>query len=493
MKKTAVIYDKWLHILGGGEVVALNIAKSLLENNYQVEFLCTITPDKEGIKKLVDLDTKKIKFIEIWQDQNAIKKYTKNKDLFINTSFMDYSKGYAKINIYYTHFPTRPYYSVKGKFLYKNIFLPLTNYIKPYNIINKNKVLFYYLDQKEIYYLKITLKLDYFSKSKLEKLEPKLYNCKINNQEILFDEQNNTIHCKFKIKPKSSTITLSLNNELQNYYKITNLSISKIEHLPQVIYDFIIQKLNNRFRSGIYKDYLNNLKSYDVIFANSQFTKKWIKEYWNIDAKILYPPVELINKKYNINNIKKENIICSVGRFFTIGHGKKQEILISAFKKMCDQGLRNWKLILIGGVDKTNLNFVNKLKEISINYPIEIITNAKRNHLEKILTRSKIYWHATGYNENENKNPQKFEHFGISVIEAISAGCLAIVYNGGALKEIAEIFPKNAFLFKNIKELISITNALIDKKITENLIPPAIFKFSPGSFANNLISTINRL
>lgn len=491
MKKTAVIYDKWLHVLGGGEVVALQIAKALLKNNYQIDFICTIKPKKKDIKKLVNLDFNKIKFIEIWQDQETIKNLTQNKDLFINCSFMDYCKGYAKKNIYYTHFPTLPYYSFKGKLLYEKIFLPITEFLKPYFVKHKNEVLFYYLKKKETYYVRIKLQLKFFAKSLLEKLQPKMQNCTIIDKKIIYNEQNNSISFYYKIKPDSCTIAFSFNEKCKNYASITKIYISKTNILTQTIYDFLIKKTINRFRSGIYNNYRENLSCYDVIFANSKFTQNWIKKYWKLKSKVLYPPVDLINKHYDIKSIKKEKIICSVGRFFKIGHGKKQEVLISGFKKLYDQGKKDWKLILIGGVDKDNRDIVKKLKIMAQNYPIEIITNAKRSLLEETLLKARIYWHATGYGENENKTPQKFEHFGISVIEAISAGCTAVVYNGGGLREISKIFQNHVYLFNNIDQLAKITNEIIDNKLENTAIPTNLYDFDSKIFSKKLIEVID--
>ena len=47
--KTAVIYDKWLSGLGGGEVVACNVARILKDNGYDVLFL---SKDKVPVEKI---------------------------------------------------------------------------------------------------------------------------------------------------------------------------------------------------------------------------------------------------------------------------------------------------------------------------------------------------------------------------------------------------------------------------------------------------------
>jgi glycosyltransferase involved in cell wall biosynthesis len=44
-----------------------------------------------------------------------------------------------------------------------------------------------------------------------------------------------------------------------------------------------------------------------------------------------------------------------------------------------------------------------------------------------------LYWHAAGYNETD---PVYAEHFGITTIEAASAGAVPLVYAGGGQLEI---------------------------------------------------------
>ena len=168
--------------------------------------------------------------------------------------------------------------------------------------------------------------------------------------------------------------------------------------------------------------------------------------------------------KHNGKIIKK-NQICSVGRFFTLGHGKKQEIMIEAFKKICDQGLKKWELHLAGGLgsEPTSLEYAKELKTLSKNYPIFFHFNESREFIENLYLDSKIYWHAAGFGENPNKDPIKFEHFGITPIEAISAGCIPVLFNGGGLSEVVKLLnlDPQTYLFNNIDQLVNNTKKII--------------------------------
>jgi len=198
------------------------------------------------------------------------------------------------------------------------------------------------------------------------------------------------------------------------------------------------------------------------IFCNSYFTKNFIDKKLNVKSEILYPPVDL----HVIKDMKKENVILHVGRFDVDPHGsnfKKQDIMIDIFKQMIDTGLKSWKFKLIVSVKDQDKEKLNKLKEMSEGYPIELIENVSNEELWEYYSKAKIYWHATGYGEDLQKYPEKAEHFGISTVEAMGAGCVPVVFNAGGQREIVEN-NKNGYLCNNIEDFIVKTNGLIEEE-----------------------------
>jgi len=181
---------------------------------------------------------------------------------------------------------------------------------------------------------------------------------------------------------------------------------------------------------------INTLKQrlIDLAVCNSRFTKKHIDKTYRIDSVVLYPPVDVEKFKPT----RKENIILAVGRFEETMQAKKQGVLIKVFKNMVDQGLAGWKLVLAGGSltkEKEN-RFLTKLKKLAAGYPISFEVNTKFEQLKRIYSRAKLFWHAAGYGVDENKEPWRVEHFGITVVEAMAAGCVPIVIDKGGLREI---------------------------------------------------------
>lgn len=180
------------------------------------------------------------------------------------------------------------------------------------------------------------------------------------------------------------------------------------------------------------------LSDYHLFLAISAFTQEWIKTYWHVDSYVVYPPPHIIESPYTA---KKENTIINIGRFALLGNIKRQDVLIDAFIRIYDSGKANgWKLQLIGYLNEYGpyKEFIDKLKEKARGYPIEFFFSIRREELVSLLSKSKIYWHATGYGTDLISEPYKAEHFGISIVEAMFYGGVPLVFNGGGQPEIIE-------------------------------------------------------
>jgi glycosyltransferase involved in cell wall biosynthesis len=205
------------------------------------------------------------------------------------------------------------------------------------------------------------------------------------------------------------------------------------------------------------------LKSYDMFLSISHYTQKWVDEYWKVNSFVLYPPVK--TRKTFINP-HKENMIINVGRFFAGGHNKKQDIMIKTFIEMYDKGwTKDWKLVLVGRrhTDEASHRYIQALEEIIKDYPVELRYDTEPDELQNLLDQARIYWHATGYDELSTINPEKFEHFGLSTIEAVQFGAVPVVFHGGGQPEIVN-HAKNGFLWTTANELMDYTKFLIENE-----------------------------
>lgn len=226
------------------------------------------------------------------------------------------------------------------------------------------------------------------------------------------------------------------------------------------------------------------------VVCNSFFTKRIIDSSLGVSSELFYPPVDVARIKPG----DKENIILSVGRFSQLLQNKRQDILIKVFQRLIDEhDLRGWQLILAGGSEIGGENFVKYLRNLAEGYPIAILENPPFKKLVDLYGKAKFFWVASGYGIDEITNPEKVEHFGISTVEAMAAGCVPIVQAKGGQKEIVES-GKSGFFWEGDEELISRTRYLIGhQKTMQKISGNAILRssdFSKEIFSQKIFSLL---
>lgn len=197
--------------------------------------------------------------------------------------------------------------------------------------------------------------------------------------------------------------------------------------------------------------FINYLRKYDVksaqeadlLIANSQFQKKWIKQHYQRDSVVLYPPVDLAQFQFFPD---KADYYVSVGRFAKM---KRFDILIEAFNAM-----PNKKLILIGDGDLMS-EFKKKSKP-NIILPGFLPSNEVYEYVKK--AKAAIF--------------VGIEDFGIAAVEAQSCGTPVIAYNVGGTSET----------------IINNVTGLLFENQTANDIKEAVYKFENSSFDFKRIS-----
>ena len=206
--------------------------------------------------------------------------------------------------------------------------------------------------------------------------------------------------------------------------------------------------------------------------VNSQFTKKVVDKEYGIKSIVLYPPVSSIG----MSGVKEKTIL-SVGRFEPSLNTKHQDILIDAFRELSPI-IPGWKLVLAGG--SSSDEWLEKLKQKAAGLRVEFATNVSHTGLSDLYQKATIYWHAAGYVVDEVKNPELTEHFGISTVEAISAGCTPLVVPYGGQREI---ITDSNFHWTTIPELVDKTQKVI---VSNPCFSLDISKYTVDTFASEL-------
>lgn len=240
----------------------------------------------------------------------------------------------------------------------------------------------------------------------------------------------------------------------------------------------------NMYHNDIFTEF--KLKFWKTQLVYSEYVKKFIDDWWKINTTVLPPAVETV---INENHVPKENKILSVGRFFPSPHTKRQDVLIKAFKTLKGKGFKNWKLVLAGGVDDAGSRYLTEIKNLAKGSDIEIRTNIPYKELSMLYSTSRIYWHAAGFGADLSVNPERAEHFGITTLEAMSAGCVPVVFPAGGQAEIVND-GINGLYWNNENELVSQTTRLInDSTMFDKLSVSAVKKsreFGITEFKNRL-------
>lgn len=209
---------------------------------------------------------------------------------------------------------------------------------------------------------------------------------------------------------------------------------------------------------------------YDLIWAISQYTRRWIDAYWHLPSTVLYPPVDVAQFAPH----SKRPQILSVGRFFAGQHNKKHLVMVEQFRQMADAGLGGWELHLAGGSTPgaAHEDYLRRVRAAAAGYPIRIYVDLAFERLVELVGASSIYWHASGYGESEALHPVKFEHFGITAVEAMAAGCAPVLIGRGGLAELVR-HGEDGYLWYTTDELRRHTRRLMDDAFLRSRIAQA--------------------
>jgi len=234
-----------------------------------------------------------------------------------------------------------------------------------------------------------------------------------------------------------------------------------------------------RFVLGLpYFVYAKKLQNYDdkLIIANSKFTANIIKKFVNVNVKVIYPPVPstLFNERLGgFANNPREDLVVTVSRF-SADKGLEKIPYIAKLTKS------NIKFILIGLLHDLKVydSIIQNIASLGLTERVKVVADAPKEELESILRRAKVYFHT-----------RIGEHFGISIAEAMAAGCIPVVHNSGGMKE----FVPAKYRYENLQDSArKIETAMREwspeKAETMNKI---VRQFSESNFSKNFIEAFS--
>lgn len=259
----------------------------------------------------------------------------------------------------------------------------------------------------------------------------------------------------------------------------------------------IIFNATKAIRHILRRDACKTLGEYDAILANSRFTASNVESFWQLPADVLYPPCEPVPAG---PAEPLQRTIISVGRFEEPVPGvpnKRHDAMIDAFAGLTDLHQQGWRLKLVGACRPDDGAYLRTLRDRAAGLPIDIHPNLSWSDLTAELRRARIYWHAQGYQIETESRPRELEHFGISTVEAMSAGCVPVVIRAGGPQEVAEPVP-GAGLWSTFEELQAETRRVArlpesDFKVLSEAAKERARDFSPEAFENQFLRLLEEL
>lgn len=201
----------------------------------------------------------------------------------------------------------------------------------------------------------------------------------------------------------------------------------------------------------------HHLDTYDRILSNSRYTQRWVERLWGRESGLLHPPVGMVPPG------EKAPIILSVGRFFLpgTGHNKKQLEMVEAFRRLVERGgADGWEYHLVGGCAPEHRPYLDRIRAAAAGLPVVLHVDATGAELRDLYARASIFWHAAGLGEDPERHPDRYEHFGITTVEAMSAGAVPVVIDAAGQVEIVDQ-GVNGYRFATLDGLVAHTERLI--------------------------------
>jgi glycosyltransferase involved in cell wall biosynthesis len=169
--------------------------------------------------------------------------------------------------------------------------------------------------------------------------------------------------------------------------------------------------------------------------------------------------------------------------------------MLLTFGRMKEKGLTGWDYVSVGGLRDTpnHQAYFQELSKLAGPSGSQLMSNVSRQELKSLYERASVFWHAAGYGEDENTQPVFAEHFGISTVEAMAAGCVPVAIRKGGQVEIVE-HGVSGFLWETLDELESYTLSLLNDDNLRARMSAAARKraqmFSRESFVQNFLTRL---
>lgn len=210
--------------------------------------------------------------------------------------------------------------------------------------------------------------------------------------------------------------------------------------------------------------YQTTISRIGLVLAISEYSKFHLDQEWGRPSTVVYPSCNMLSA------LPKSNIIVTAGRAIP---EKRLEIFWDVARALPEYEFR-----MLLTIDPQRSYYLQKLKRETPTNGSVIINPSKRQY-DTNLGEAKVYLHL-----------MKGEHFGITVVEAMSAQCTPIVHNSGGPKEIVD--SEIGYKWDTIEQIPHLINQAVKKAPCQNCRDRAQ-RFSHEEFEKKLSSVFSGL
>ncbi len=448
----AAVYNRFLHSMGGGERHSGKLAEVLAAEGWDVDLVGHTHVDRDELARHLDLDLSRVRLrIEPDAGEESVADISADYDLFVNASYMSRARARARRNVYLCYFPTPSDHDLAGwqRWLtrrFGHLFRGSTRLydygVGWYPPEGGHRRTWTWTTGQGVLVL---------GRSTPRQLVMDLGRPGAPTPATLrLVDQDEVEHAVIEVRPEFTRHTVQVGapgRSLELRFvsetftpgpddpRSLGVAVSRLRVGGQrpSLGERVAGRLPWLLRDPLDRSWL---ASYHLVVANSEYTRQWIRRYWDVESAVLFPPVKLSGLA---PGRAREPVVAAVGRFFAPGHGhsKKQLELVRFFGELVRSGrLPGWRLHLVGGSEPRQASYVEQVRAAAAGLPVEISVNAPREVVEHLLDTATVFWHATGFGEDDERAPWAFEHFGMTTVEAMAGGCVPVVIDKAGQREI---------------------------------------------------------
>lgn len=238
------------------------------------------------------------------------------------------------------------------------------------------------------------------------------------------------------------------------------------------------------------------IDDFELVICQSEYVRGWVRTLWKRESVVVNPPIDVPDGEPNFD--AKGNLIVSVGRFFASGHSKRHDVMVQAFRELCDAGRDGWELHMAGSVHHrpVDIAYLERVRELARGYPVRLHTDATGDEVQDLYQRASIYWHAAGFGADAARRPAELEHFGMTTAEAMGHGTVPVAIGCGGQPEVVQD-GVTGYLWQTPTELKSRTAELMDDPSLRRRMGAAArqasLRFSRAEFSRRMASVLRPL